>query len=278
MAYSATADAVVERYQQTSLQQRDRVLAYLERLWAGLPDYFDYTMAAFVDTVTPVMEGAQRDAAASTSAYLAGLERAVTGVVVEPAVIDLTLSSTESLRGVTADTVWERPAKEVYRALERGADIVGAGERGLARARSLASTNLELAHTHAARDVATKTTTIAGYRRVTRGGISCALCLLASTQRYHKKALMPIHPGCHCRVEPIYGASDPGQTINRDQLNAVYSQLAAFDPNAKLDAKSASQYLVVHEHGEIGPVLGVRGQSYTTPSGLKPAAESWRKQ
>lgn len=276
---SGAVAAVVEGYQASSLSQRDRVLAYLERLWEGLPDYGDDTMSSFVDAVTPVMEGAQWEAAVSTAAYVARLESVVTGAAVEPVALDLTAASTEALRGVDGATVWERPAKDIYRALADGADVEAAGKRGLARARSLASTNLELAHTHAARDVAAETKTVTGYRRVTRGGISCALCLLASTQRYHKKALMPIHPGCHCRVEPIYGERDFGQTIAPDELDAVYARLNEFQAGkVDLDAASAKQYLIVHEHGEIGPVLGVRGQSFTTPAELKPAAESWRTQ
>lgn len=271
MALEPAVATVSAAYQAASERERDRVIAYLERLWLGLPDYYDATMSRFVATIVPAMEGAQRQAAVATDAYLARVESLTLGRATQPVGVALDVSTTEAMRGVAAEEVWHRPAKEVYRSLDQGLDVVGAGQRGLARARSLATTNLELAHTHAARHCLNRRDTVVGYRRVTRGGVSCALCLIAATQRYRKQNLMPIHPGCHCKVHAIHAGHDPGQTLNDAQLTAVRDKVATFTGgDGRVTSEDYKQMLIVHEHGEIGPVLGVRGQSYTVPSELKP--------
>lgn len=265
-------------YQAITEAERARAIAYLERLWRGLPDYYDGTMARFVATIVPVMEGAQRQAAVTTDAYIARVNAAYDDGDAAPVGIPADVSSTESLRGVPADEVWSRPATTVYRALDAGLDLIGAGNRGLSRARSIADTNLQLARTHAGRHVMTRRSTVQGFRRAPRGGRSCALCLLAATQRYHKKNLMPIHPGCHCAVMPIIGTEDPGHIIAPDQLHDVYAAVGKYTGGTgrKLTPEQYRTYVVVHEHGEIGPVLGVRGDNFTSRGELKPTAPAGR--
>jgi hypothetical protein len=270
MTDAAVLDLAVRNYQQVTLAERERLIAYLERLWQGMPDYFDATMADFVATVAPVMEGAQRQVAAATDAYLAQLETATIRTPARPIGVPAEATSTQTMRGVSPAELWRRPAKTVYRSLADGLDLVEAQRRGMVRLRSIAATDLQLAHTHAATYCMSRTATVRGYRRVTRGGISCALCLLASTQRYHKGDLMPIHPGCHCRVRAIHGDNDPGASIAPGQLGAVKAAIAQFTGgDGRLSPESYKQHLIVHQHGEIGPVLGVRGQSFTTPADLK---------
>lgn len=98
---------------------------------------------------------------------------------------------------------------------------------------------------------------IVGYRRVPAGGNVCELCLTAATQRYHRDDLMPIHPGCSCDVEPLYGSEDPGQVI--DLVTSDTGEPAAVDNPSDV---------VVQDHGELGPVLAVRGQAFRGPDDL----------
>jgi hypothetical protein len=116
----------------------------------------------------------------------------------------------------------------------------------------MGSTDIQLARTHASRSVLARKQRVVGYRRVLSGSPSCDLCAEASTQRYSKEDLLPIHPGCSCDVEPIYGSSDPG-TIADDQ---------AIPDNAGQVSGT------VQQHGEIGPVLAVKGQAFTGPDDL----------
>jgi hypothetical protein len=114
-----------------------------------------------------------------------------------------------------------------------------------------------------------------GYRRVLEGAYSCGLCILASTQRYHKQDLMPVHPGCDCSVAPIIGTQDPGRTIN-DQMvldvhAAIQDRFGTSEPGGRGirtadDLVDYRDLLITHEHGEIGPVLARRGDHFEGPS------------
>lgn len=168
---------------------------------------------------------------------------------------------------------------------------VGDGER---RLRSVALTDVELAVTHAARDRLAEEPEVRFYRRVLTGAESCGLCIVASTQRYRKQDLLPIHPNCDCVVAPILGDQDPGRVINSTQIAdevspvgvtrsgvPVYSAEDLLDADVMTDdvhnairetfgemAFDARQIdyrkiLLVKQHGELGPVLTVKRHKFT---------------
>lgn len=271
MPVSAEAEPVLAGYERMSDTLEDRAVAFVRNAWANLDDYRDAQIDQFVSRVAPVMEGAQAQTAALTDAYLAQYEAAVTGQAVQPIGISAETISTEALRGVPASEIWQRPGRSVWSALADGKDLVDAARMGLQRAESLAATNLQLARTHTAQAVMAAKPHVVGYRRVPRGRSSCAMCLLAATQRYRKADLMPIHPGCACKHATIIGDHDPGQVIDEAQLEAVHARIAEFtgkpiDRGARVP--DYRQFIVEHQHGEIGPVLGVRGQGFTGPKDL----------
>lgn len=262
--------AVLAGYQASSAALRERALAYVQATWAALgTDYSDANLARWAAATATFADGIQARAASLTDAYLAALETAVLDVRTEPIGIAPAKVTTEALRGVKAAEVWERPAHTVWTELGKGLPPDVAGARGLERATDLTETGLELAHTHTARDVLQHRSRARGYQRVPQGGRSCALCLLAATQHYSKKDLMPIHPGCHCKTRPFYGPP-PDPAIAKAQTQAVYDAVGEFtgEPGKGLTAAQYRQYVVVNDHGEIGPVLGVRGQSFTGPDDL----------
>lgn len=259
------ATAIITSYQAHAAAIRTRVLAGVNALWAALADYRDTNAGQFVASVGPLVEGGQQATAAATAAYLAVLEASVTARRAADIRLDPAASSTQALRGVTSVELWRRPFTEVYTALSKDIPFPEAVQAGARRAVQLAATNLQLAKTHAARNVMEGSNQVVGYRRSLTGDHSCGLCVVASTQRYHKRNLLPIHPGCDCGVIPIFGDHDPGQVIDPDRLEGVHQAIAdrfgTSDPSA-----SASTYrdaLVIHDHGEIGPVLAVRGQHFT---------------
>ncbi len=99
---------------------------------------------------------------------------------------------------------------------------------------------------------------VTGYRRVVRPELaksgSCGLCLVASTRRYLREDLMPMHSNCNCIIVPIIGAEggdgDPGAAINDEDLKQFYDN-AGGNTAAKL---RATKYRIV-EHPELGPRL-----------------------
>lgn len=114
---------------------------------------------------------------------------------------------------------------------------------------------------------------VTGYRRVLSNRPNhCALCILASTQRYKRADLMPIHPQCSCTVLPVFDIEPRSdQRVLDPELaqqihNTIRSDLGEKYVNANA-RDAAAQYrdiVVTNYHGEIGPVLGVRGQHFET--------------
>lgn len=172
--------------------------------------------------------------------------------------------------------------------------VARAIEDGEKRAIELATTDLQLAKTNASQHVLDSQPHVSGYRRVLEGPYSCALCVVASTHLYHRAELMPIHPGCDCGVEPLVGDTsgepiDSVARVNGDlvpigDLPDIHARIAAMFgrdssaariiPGARNDRGRPIRYrdvLVTHEHGELGPVLAVRGQHWTGPGDLQPA-------
>lgn len=217
-------------------------------------------------------EAAQYQTAVATQTYMARHAAVAQGTKVVPVGIAPSAVTTQALRGVAGATVWARPVSELRIALFQGKTLPVARELAALRTGAMLATNTQLAHVVSSvrylkergdRD------NIVGYRRVPRGGRSCALCLLASTQRYHRGDLMPIHDHCHCVVEPIYGDRDPGQVIAPRQLKAVHAQVEAATGSSDLSGGHYRDAVLVHVHGEIGPVLTYREHSFTGPSDLE---------
>jgi hypothetical protein len=168
---------------------------------------------------------------------------------------------------------------------------VGDGER---RVRSLALTDVELAVTHTARERLKDEPEVRFYRRVLTGAESCGLCIIASTQRYRKRDLLPIHPNCDCVVAPILGDQDPGRSINSTRVSDEASPtgetadgVPIYGPDDVLDTEFLTRevhdairetfgevafdarqidyrkILLVERHGELGPVLTVERHKFT---------------
>ena len=250
MALTSELVRTVNAYLNQKAATTQRVTSFVGSSWNNLDSYRDADIASFARRVGPVVDGAQIQIGQMTNGYLASVESAVTGSRVKPIALANDVFSTPSLRGITTLDAFTRPGSTIWYGLSQGKPLDMLVNKGLSRALDITRTNLQLASTHSARAVLSKKPGVVGYRRVLTGGDSCPLCQIASTQRYHKEDLMPIHPGCTCGVSPIYGHSDPGQVIDSQSRE-------------KQDVK-----VVVHEHGEIGPVLAVEGQTFTGPDDI----------
>lgn len=281
MAVDPQVARIVTAYGDRVAAVRAAVVAYVERAWGSLDSWREPDIDRFVAAVLPVVSAGQVQTASLTDAYLAMLESAVLGGRVRPIGVSPVLVADDALRGVPASEVYRRPGITVWTALSEGVPLRSAVERGLRRATGLAATDLQLAKTHTARRVLESKDHVVGHRRALKGARSCGLCIVAATQRYRKSELQPIHGGCDCGVIPIYADADPGQVIDPDTLGGVHALIAerfgAFNsgarkiPGVKDPSGKPLQYrdvLVTHEHGELGPILGIRGQKFTGPSDI----------
>lgn len=271
MTTATDADIVriVDAYMATTAAVRARVIAYVEATWRNLGNYRDADIARFTAAVIPVVQAGQRTVASLTDAYLGSVAREVlgNGKPVGVARTDIT-----GLRaGVTPTEVYNRTGVVVWRALQDGVPFREAVKRGEARAVDLAATDVQLAKRKAAQTAMAGDHRVVGYRRVLEGAHNCGLCIVASTQRYHKGDLLPIHPACDCGVLPIYGRRNIGQIIDEQSLEGVHAAIQERFGVSDAGARAPIDYrkvLLTQEHGELGPVLTVKGQNFTGPNDL----------
>lgn len=259
-------DRLTEAYQGEVERVRTRTVRAAELLWANLPDYRDESIAAFRRRVIPVVQASSARVAQLTAAYqrrsLAELDETVPMALIAPDQI-------AEPRGVPADVVYQRPAVTVYTELSRGATLEAAVAAGATRLKSLVETDLQLVK------VAQSQRSIEGsrfnfYRRVLTGNENCALCTIASTQRYFKRDLMPIHPGCDCSVEVLPNGEDPGQVIDPALLEGTHGKVAELTGVADRGGRAPDyrELIVTSEHGEFGPTLRWRADAFTGPDAI----------
>lgn len=245
---------------------RDGLLSVIDRTWAGLPAYRDGDATQFISSTARRVEAVQQEVANLTGAYFGRSARVS---------VPRFTASTEALRHISTAVLLNRAFVEVRTVLSKGGSFQAAQKAGRSRLLSVVGTNLQLAKTHAAR-AAMVETGARFYERTLTGRENCALCVIASTQRYRRGDLMPIHPGCDCHVRPL--SKDPGrQVINRERLEeihaAVESHFGGSDRGARVidglsDRSDYLDLIAVRDHGEIGPVLTWRYQRFTAAADL----------
>jgi hypothetical protein len=273
MAEQLDADAVriINAHINADASIRARVTDYVTRVWGSLENLRDKDIDAFVSRILPVIQGAESQIASLTDAYLATLLTNMSGANVRPVGIDPREVTGKALRGVDPVDVYHRAGTEVWNALSNNIPFNDARKMGLNRALNMALTDLQLSKTHTARRVFSQTQHVVGTRRVLTGSENCGLCHVAATQRYHKSKLMPIHPGCDCGTAPIMGDEDPGQVIDDEGLEdahiAIEERFGVSDRGAR-DPIDYRKVLLIREHGEIGPVLTVKGQHFDGPTSI----------
>lgn len=261
----ALQTALTERYDSLSTSLRDRVVSFVLAAFDSLGGQRDADAAEFLDRVLPTVLQAQQTMGQITDAYLSALLADMLGTAPAPAGVLLP----EALRGVDPAEVYERPFVTTRTALSKGKAYTQAVAEGRTRLLSITETDLQLARTHAAQQ-SMKRGGARFFRRDLRSSKSCALCVIASTQRYRVENLMPIHPGCHCKPVPIPGDRDPGHVIDeallREAHDAVAKGIGQSDAGGR--APDYREVIITRQHGEYGPLLAVRRQNFTGPDDL----------
>lgn len=275
-------EQVILGYNNAVQQVRTAVDLYATRSWASAGSWRDGDVDRLVNLILPKVQAGQIQVAQLTSAYVASLAKYVDGRTVKASTVSRSMIL--DARKATPTEVYRRPAVQMYTALAGGASLTEAVSQGVNRLSSLVLTDLQLAKTHQER----VSYSGAGYEytiRTLTGRENCALCEVATTQRYHVKNLRPIHPGCDCGSRQVSAAFDPGQVIDANRLSQIHSaveeQFGQSDRGARyIDGLKTVQYsdgvrgadytdlIVVREHGELGPLLTWRDQHFTGPNDL----------
>lgn len=234
---------------------RTQITAFGEAYWDSLPHYRASAVEDMIEAITPRVIAGQLRVADLTRAYLARCAVELGWKVVLPPIDQ---DEIIGARGVDPRTVYRRPAVDVYTALAAGKPLPQAAAEGRLRLTQLIGGDMQLAKTHASRQ-SMRAYPSAGqhYRRVLTGRENCALCVVASTQRYHRGDLMPIHPGCDCGVQPLPPGLAVDQVIDEDLLEQVHQitedRLGTSDRGGR--TPDYRKLLTVREHGEYGPTL-----------------------
>lgn len=263
---SPTTDLVAVDFTRLFANLRAAIVQQLFAVWFSMDDYRDGNIDSYLDVALPLIQASEETAAIATGTYL-DIQMQLLGLDSPGSDVDLSLVTGEAIRnGVSPEEVYSRPFKEVWTALSNGKDIQEAVSLGANRLRQLVETDIQLTHTHTARRVLSNRNDVVGFRRVPTGTFTCALCLVASTQRYNKFDLMPIHPGCDCRVAPIIGSERPSQVLDPEFLEEIHKAVERQFGLSARDARTIDyrKIPIVQNHGEYGPYLAVRGQHFDT--------------
>lgn len=257
----ATLDGVVPLVDAFA-SQRERIVARVLRLVeSGLVGfdgwYSDRLVAEMAAGVADHVLTGQKGVASLTDAYLTRVTSMVAGQTLSPAGVAPDLS--RSLRTGQADLgeVYVRLGADFRWRRSEGLDETAARAATTTRARVMSDTDMALAFRRQVVDF-NKARGVLRYRRVLRSEQPCGLCAAASDRLYTRGDLLPIHGRCRCGVIPVTHATDPGSTLTNDDLPALY-EAAGGTSGAKL------KNVRVVQHGELGPVLTVRGQHFRGP-------------
>jgi len=260
-------DAIL-RHQSSVRQVREQVERHARMQWGALESYRDADIERVVTAVTPVALGSQQRVAALTDAYMAAVATA-SGMPQQPMGIPSDEVTGRALRGVDPREVYSRAGPTVWTALSDGHALSAAAAMGLDRLLSMLMTDIQLAKTRSAQWRSSRDESVVGYRRVLTGSENCSLCTVASTQRYHRGDLLPIHPGCDCDIAEIRGDVDPGQVIDPDRLEDLHQRVRDEFGMADRGGREIDyRDILVRDHGEYGPTLTWRGQRFTGPDDI----------
>lgn len=260
----------VEQFSNASEALRRQLIAIIVAMYAGKNLYSTAAVAATAQEAaaasnsnTTIAAGLAAEYATTTTALMAGESLPTPRLVLAPI-----------RNGADMTKVYARPAKLFRRLKSEGVPTQEAFTRAMQLASSITDMNVTLAQREAYQQTFSKLAQragVTGYRRVIHPELAktgtCGLCIAASDQVYHVADLMPIHNNCNCTVAPIIGSQDPGSGLNQLGLAASHEQ--ALKTLYAMAGGSTHGHdlkrVVVNQHGEYGPVLGIQGQRFLGP-------------
>ncbi len=245
--------SLADAYTAAAAQIRSRVVDRIVGMFG--PDAIgDAGAAEFARRATPAVVAGMRQTASLTDAYLT---RQLAQDFGERIVSDKPIDVSQGLRGVPMTEVYARPTNTVRYALSQGKTVTDAVDEGNERLIKMVQSDLQIAKTNQSR-ATLRRSTVDGFVRVLEGERSCIKCILASTRFYYKEDLLPIHPGCDCGVEAAQKPKDRNVVYDDERLKEVKALIR----ENGIDPDDFSKVLVVHEHGELGPLLTLKGEAW----------------
>lgn len=200
---------LTRRYQRQVNAVGANSAAMVARAWDNLGSWDEADVPMFTDATLPIVQAAQRKAAALTAGYL-GLLLAKKMPTVDA--------------GRFGDSIDPRsPFLAYWSALNRGDRWEQAITTGRTRAETLALDGTTTAARGTASEIDDQEDRITGWERVP-AGMCCEWCAEVSTQQYQSADSADFgHDRCNCGVVPIIGKIAPGRVINRPLLDNLHN-------------------------------------------------------
>jgi hypothetical protein len=225
---------MASRLSDSHILAQERLRALLKRLltqaWGSLPGYDEEDVAPWLKTVVPLVLAGQRQSVALTNAYVA---RALARPPLE-------INPDEVIGRVRGNTTpeqaYRRPFVTIWTALQAGTAWADAVNQGLERATSTGDMDVQMASRGTFAALQDADPGIRGYQRAADGN-ACEFCLLVDGAFVKSADAMPLHNHCGCSLEPVLDDVTP---------------------------TPLPEGVAVHEHGELGLVLGDPAHDFTS--------------
>jgi len=220
--------------------------------WRALGSYNEADVDRFVSAVSPIVSAGQMRAVALTQAYVAKRSnRPVVG-------IDVPNLQAGIRNGVAPSVVYRRPFVRVWTQLKKGQEDYRDDNFDYA-----VDLGQQTAEGNSNMDVALAVTAAYVILGLLSGGDGdneivawvrdaeascCAYCQMLDGVHTGPTEPQPLHTGCGCTAHEIYrGHHIPGVNVS---------------PGSSIDD------VTIHEHGELGPVIGRKGDGFTSINDL----------
>lgn len=272
---------IVRAYQAGYLELRARAATSVAALWQTYGGVAESDRATFAALAAEAVEATQAQMCNLMDGYFDALAReAGFPELAEAARINPSKHIGAAVRnGVPTTDVYGRPTITARAALAEGVPFDQAMAKAERRAVTAAETDIALTNRSSAQE-AMENRRVRFYRR-TLTGRSCVFCATASTQRYRRGDLMPLHARCDCGIAPIFGDGDPGRVLNQEILREIkrgdvpnYWNQKGFVEETddgivfEINGKRTVIQTKVVQHGELGPTLVDKRHNPTTPGQL----------
>lgn len=240
------ADPITRKYQAELKRTREAVTSRVSSYWDRLPDFRDNRIPGFLAATLPVVEAGQQRAVALTSAYLSRR------LNLPPVGLNVAALTGANIRnGVEPAVVYRRAFETVWSSIE-SIGYAAAVQKGLARLSATADMDVAISSRNA--NLAfreTKGARIIGWTRISELNC-CEYCQSIDGTQTGPTEPLPLHNRCGCTAEPITQQSSFSNTA-LIALGAVIGTAVG---------------VVIHDHGELGPVITAAGDHFTTEAEL----------
>ena len=222
------------------------VAAVVAEIWRLLGSYNEADVPRFMDQALPLVAAGQAQSASLTAAFIARSMR-VPAFGIDPARV----TGAAVRAGTPPETVYHRAFIQTWHDLGQGKPYEEAVNVGESRVKSSASMDVSLAQRESFQVAQEDVPGIYGYQRVASSG-ACEFCASIAGSYVKSANAMALHNHCSCTLSP----------------------LTSSHPKAKWLPSGAhvTDDFAVHEHGELGAVLGSPDDQFTTEAEIGASA------